>query len=503
MDLIKSASESDKNRREKTKFIFQMDLTTLSNLRKDLFFVRMLPFHKSIKDFFMKKPSSFFVRTYGCQMNELDSEIITGQLLKRGLKQVFDEHQADLLIFNTCSIRDLAERKVMGKIGQIGRSTKHRPIIGVTGCMAMAKKDTLFKKLPHIDFVLGTNNITDLNEVLNDVLATGRQTIRTDKEFEENLDYLVAKREDKVKAYVSIIRGCDKYCTYCVVPYTRGQEVSRPPEDIEREVQKLADEGYKEITLLGQNVNSYGKDKPEWNCLFHDLLYRLDKIEGIERIRFLTSHPIDITVSLMEAIRDLPSACEFIHFPIQAGSSRILKKMHRIYTKEQYFEKVNQIKQIVPDASLGTDIIVGFPTETHEEFLETVDVFKKINYSVAFIYTYSPRKGTPAFRWKDDVSQEEKDERHRILFELHNEITAKERASMIGSTVEVLFEKRNRNGFLKGRTRCWKKVIASGPDEWIGTLQNVKVHSFNHETLIAEESAAVTSTGPIKILNAN
>lgn len=348
----------------------------------------------------------------------------------------------------------------------------------------MAKKESLFRKLPHLDFVLGTNNITDLSEVLKDVMITGKQTIRTDKSFEENLDYLIARKENKVSAYVSIIRGCDKYCTYCVVPYTRGKEVSRPPEDVEQEVRKLAAEGYREITLLGQNVNSYGKDTPEKQCLFHDLLYRLDKIEGIDRIRFLTSHPIDITRDLMEAIRDLPSACEFVHFPIQAGSSRILRKMHRIYTKEQYFEKVAMLREIIPNASLGTDIIVGFPTETEEEFQETFDVFHQIPYSVAFIYTYSARQGTPAMRFKDDVPEEVKEDRHRRLFELHRLQSAQTRTQMLDTTVEVLFEKRNKHGQLKGRTRCWKKVIAEGPDSMIGTLQDVKIHSFNHETLI-------------------
>ena len=433
-----------------------------------------------------EEPKTFFIRTYGCQMNELDTEIMVGQLEERGLKRSFDEDSSDLLIYNTCSIRDLAERKVMGKLGILGRAKNKKRIIGVTGCMAMAKKESLFRKLPHVDFVLGTNNITDLSEVLNDVIIGGKQTIRTDKSFEENLDYLIAKKENKVSAYVSIIRGCNKYCTYCVVPYTRGKEVSRPPADVEKEVRKLAAEGFKEITLLGQNVNSYGKDTPENNCLFHDLLYRLDKIEGIERIRFLTSHPIDITRDLMLAIRDLPSACEFIHFPIQAGSSRILRKMHRIYTKEQYFEKVAMLKELVPNASLGTDIIIGFPTETEKEFQETMDVFEQIRYSVAFLYTYSARKGTPAMRFIDDVPQEVKDERHARLFEFHKKQAAQERAQMLGSTIEVLFENRNRHGQLRGRTRCWKKVIVDAPDSMIGELQNIKIHSFNHETLIGD-----------------
>jgi tRNA-2-methylthio-N6-dimethylallyladenosine synthase len=419
-------------------------------------------------------------------MNELDSELMVGQLEKRGLKRTREESEADLLIFNTCSIRDLAERKVMGKIGKLGRKDK-RALIGVTGCMAMAKKDTLFRKLPHIDFIIGTNNISDLNNVLDEVLTTGRPAIRTDDQFEENLDYLVAKRDDPIKAFVSIIRGCDKFCTYCVVPYTRGQEVSRPPESIEEECRRLVEQGYKEITLLGQNVNSYGKDKPEWNCLFHDLLYRLDKIPGLERIRFMTSHPVDITKNLMEAIRDLPSLCEFVHFPLQAGSNRILKKMHRIYTVEQYLEKVAQLREIVPHVSLGTDIIVGFPTETEEEFQQTYNWVKEIRYSVAFIFSYSARKGTPAFRWKDDIPEEVKNDRLQRLLSLYEEMATEEKKKMLGSEVEVLVESRNRDELhLKGRTRCWKKVIFPGGDHLIGTLQKVKIHGYSHQTLLGE-----------------
>lgn len=434
----------------------------------------------------MRQIKTFFFRTYGCQMNELDTQIMIGALENKGLVQIEDEETADLLIYNTCSIRDLAERKVMGKLGQLGRGTK-KAIIGVTGCMAMAKKDALFRKFPHLDFVVGTNNITDLCNVLDEVLYSGKQILKTDDRFEENLDYLLAKRDDKVKAFVSIIRGCDKFCTYCVVPYTRGEEVSRPPESIIEECKKLAAQGFKEITLLGQNVNSYGKDKPEWNCLFHDLLYRLDKIDGIDRIRFMTSHPIDITVDLMYAIRDLPSMCNLVHFPIQSGSSRILKKMHRIYTKEEYLEKVALLREIVPNVSLGTDIIVGFPTETEEEFMETYNVFEQIRYSVAFLYAYSPRKGTPAIRWKDDIPEEVKADRLQRLMDLYARQGAEEKAGMLHSAVEVLVERFNKdNKMMKGRTRCWKKVIFPGDESMIGTLQQVKIHSFNHQTLLGD-----------------
>jgi tRNA-2-methylthio-N6-dimethylallyladenosine synthase len=432
-----------------------------------------------------KSPKTFFMRTYGCQMNELDTEVMAGVLTEKGLEQTENEEEADLLIFNTCSIRDLAERKVMGKLGKLGRQKRPHRIIGVTGCMANAKKEKLFQKLPHVDFVLGTNNIHDLTSVLDEVLLTGQQTLRTDEEFSQELDYHVAKRMDKHRAYVSIIRGCDKRCTYCVVPYTRGPEVSRPAEEIVAECKKLVEEGYLEITLLGQNVNSYGKDKPLWNCLFHDLLYQLDKIAGMNRIRFLTSHPVDITRELMEAMRDLNSLCEHLHFPLQAGSDRILRKMHRIYKREEYREKVSLLREFVPEVAIGTDMIVGFPTETEEDFLQSYEAMEEVRYANAFLYTYSPRKGTPANRWADDVPQEVKEERHQRLLQLHQRISTELMCEMIGKELEVLVERRSKDGrYLKGLTRCWRNIIFEGSDSLIGTLQKVTPHSCSHNTLI-------------------
>lgn len=436
----------------------------------------------------MKNPKTFFIRTYGCQMNELDSEIMVGLLESRGLIRTADENAADLLLFNTCAIRDLAERKVMGKIGKLGRTMQQKQLIGVTGCMANAKKETLFQKLPHIDFVLGTNNIHDINNLLDEVVATGKQALKADDQFTHELDYLAAKRDDKVSAHISIIRGCDKFCTYCVVPYTRGQEVSRHPDSIIEECRHLADKGYKELTLLGQNVNSYGKDQPEWGCLFHDLLYKIDQIKGIERVRFMTSHPVDISRELMLAVRDLRTLCEFVHFPMQAGSDRILKKMHRIYTVDQYLEKVALLRSLVPNVSLGTDIIVGFPTETEEEFQETYRLLKELEFSVAYLYSYSPRNGTPAMRWKDDIPEVVKEERLKKLLELQETISLKHRGEMLGKTVEVLVERQNfkDDTMMKGRTRCWKNVLFRGDASLIGTMQNVKVHSFSNQTLIGE-----------------
>lgn len=434
----------------------------------------------------MRQPKSFYVRTYGCQMNELDTEVMVGELLSRGLTRTEDEMDADLLLFNTCSIRDLAERKVMGKLGKLGCTSQRDAIIGITGCMANAKKDSLFKKLPHVDFVLGTNNIHDLNAVLDEVLATGGQAIRTDNTFEYELDYLRAKRDDPVKAYVSIIRGCNKFCTYCVVPYTRGKEVSRPAEHILAECRQLAESGYREVTLLGQNVNSYGNDQPEWKMLFHDLLYDIDKIEGIDRVRFMTSHPYDITKELMEAVRDLDSLCEFVHFPIQCGSDRVLRKMHRLYTVDSYKEKVAQFREIVPGVALGTDIICGFPTETDEEFQMTYDVLEELEYAVAFLFSYSPRQGTPAMRWKDDIPEAVKEERLQRLIKLQEGIYKKHRQDMLGKQVEVLVERESAkdSSMVKGRTRCWKNVLFKGSKELIGTMQQVDIHSFSHQTLL-------------------
>ena len=419
-------------------------------------------------------------------MNELDSEVMRGTLEKRGLIRTDNEETADLLIFNTCSVRDLAERKVLGKLGKIERSRKDRPVIGVTGCMANAKKEKLLEKLPHIDFVLGTNNIHNLNHVLDEVLLHDKRVMLADSTFQHELDYANARRDDPIKACVSIIRGCNKHCTYCIVPYTRGPEVSRHPDEIIAECQLLVEKGYKEITLLGQNVNSYGKDHPEWTSLFHDLLYRLDKIPHLPRIRFLTSHPVDISKELMEAVRDLPSVCEFVHFPLQAGSNRILQKMHRIYTREEYDEKVSMLRQIVPHVALGTDIIVGFPTETDEEFDETKRAIETIRFSTTFLFEYSPRKGTPASRWEDDVPTSVKEHRLNQLIEAQSIVAHNDMQSMLNQTAEVLVEGiSSRDGtMVKGRSRSWKNVVFPGDKTMIGTVQQVKLHSFTNQTFV-------------------
>lgn len=438
----------------------------------------------------MNTIKTFYIRTYGCQMNELDSEVMVGILEKQGLVRSPNEEEADLLLFNTCAIRDLAERKVLGKIGQISPTKGKKQIIGITGCMANAKKSSLFQKLPAIDFVLGTNNIHELSFVLDEVLAKGEKQLRVDSQFSHELNYQEASRDDPIKAYVSIIRGCNKHCTYCVVPSTRGPEVSRHPEEILQECRSLIDKGYKEITLLGQNVDSFGKDHPEWKILFHDLLYKIDACaQNRCRIRFMTSHPVDITTEVMRAVQELPSVCEFVHFPLQAGSNRILKKMHRMYTKEEYFEKVSLLRTMVPHVALGTDIIVGFPTETDEEFEETRQALETLRFSVAFLFAYSPRKGTPAMRWGDDVSQEKKDARLQTLLALQEKVYREDREKMLGTTVEVLVERPSTKDetMLKGRTRCWKNVVFHGDQSLVGSFQQVHITGCTNQTLIGKK----------------
>ncbi len=430
----------------------------------------------------MKNLKTFFIRTYGCQMNELDSEIMATQLINRGLVPL-DSEDADLIIFNTCSVRDLAERKVLGKLGQLLRGKK-KNIIGIAGCMAMAKKEDLLKKFPKLDFIIGTNSLSQLNNILDEVLTSKKQVAKLDDGYEKELEYLFAKRENKLKAYISIIRGCNNFCTYCIVPHTRGRELSRPQESIISEALYLRDKGYKEITLLGQNVNSYGKDKKN-NYLFHDLLYDLNKIEGIERIRFLTSHPKDITINLMEAIRDLEKVCEFVHFPMQSGSNKILQKMNRKYTRESYLAQVYKLKEIVPNVAIGTDIIVGFPTETDEDFNETYEIFKELRFNLAYIFAYSPRKNTLAYTYEDDVAKEIKKERLHLLMKLYETQLIEELNKLIGSTQSVLVERFNKdNMYLKGKTKRWEKVIFEGTEKLIGTTQDIKIKSVNNQTLI-------------------
>ena len=433
----------------------------------------------------MKEIKTFFIKTYGCQMNELDSEILSTQLENKDLTQVQDESSADIVILNTCSVRDMAEQKVFGQLYKLKENNK---IVGIAGCMAVSKKQELIKKFPFVDFLIGTNNLLDISQTIDNILTKNQKIYKTSKFHETGLEDILINRQNKLKASVSIIRGCNNYCSYCIVPFTRGKEVTRSKESIIKEVKILAKNGYKEITLLGQNVNSYGNDFKDKTTSFPDLLYNLNKIDGIERIRFMTSHPKDISIDLMHAIRDLEKICEFVHFPIQSGSNRILKKMQRSYLKEEYLEKVFKLKEIVPKATIGTDIIVGFPTETEEEFLETHDVFKLVNYDTAFIFAYSPREKTPAIKWDDDINKDLKLERLQKLLNLYKSLLKEKYQTLINSFTEVLVESFNaEQRILKGRNRRFEKVIFKGDISLVNTLQNVKIIGFKHQTLIGEK----------------
>jgi len=430
----------------------------------------------------MNNPKKYFILTYGCQMNELDSEIMAGILEQKGYIQADHEKEADIIIMNTCSIRDLAERKALGKMGKLMKKrSAERPLFGLAGCMATLKKEELFKKLPCLDFVLGTNNIHELDTII-DHYKTERCAAHP--LFQKELNYAVAKRKDPLKAFVSISRGCNNFCTYCVVPYTRGREVSRSQKSIVDECKQLVDKGYKEITLLGQNVNSWGNDKPENQSFFPDLLEEINEIDGLLRLRFLTSHPKDISKELMQAVGSLDKVCEYVHFPFQSGSDAILKKMNRSYTRASYLEKVAALKSYVPEVAIGTDIIVGFPGEGEKEFEETYSLLEELQCSQSFIFVYSPRKGTPAYRWKDQM--EEKailEERHQRLLQLYNEIVQKDLEQLIGKEVEVFIESTNGTQ-LKGKTRTFKSVVCKGNSSLIGTLQKVRIDAVKKHTLI-------------------
>ena len=430
--------------------------------------------------------NKFYIRTYGCQMNQLDSELVAGKLITRGFEQVQNEGEADIILFNTCSVRDMAERKVMGKLGLLGKVKKQRPdlILGVLGCMAQSKKEKLFKKLPVVDLVCGTQSIDLLPSMLEDVIRTRQKRIEVSEEETHPTDSAHAARSNHFKTFVSIMRGCDNYCAYCIVPYVRGRESSRPSNDIIEEVKILADKGYLEITFLGQNVNSYGRGLDE-DVDFADLLEKVSDIDGIRRIRFVTSHPKDISEKLVQTVGGLEKVCHYLHFPLQSGSDRILEKMNRGYTSAQYLEKVQMLREAVPDIALSSDIIVGFPGESEEDFRDTVKMMQVIEYDSAFVFKYSPRKGTQASLLEDSVAFEVKKERNKILLELQQDISARNNGKLIGSTFEVLVEgpSKTDKSRLMGRTTHNRIAVFESDDDLEGKIVTVQVDDATALTL--------------------
>lgn len=431
------------------------------------------------------------ITTYGCQQNENDSERLRGMLHDMGYGFTEDREQADLILYNTCCVRENAELKVFGNIGALKHLKARKPelLIGICGCMMQQEHvvNQIKKKYKHVDMVFGTHTLYRFPEILEkamDESYTVIDILNTDGYIVEDMPI---RREGTVKAWVSIMYGCNNFCSYCIVPYVRGRERSRKPEQIIKEIEQLVSEGYKEVTLLGQNVNSYGKDLPE-SIDFADLLRRVNDIKGIKRIRFMTSHPKDISDKLIKTMSECENVCEQLHLPFQAGSNYVLEKMNRKYTKEKYLEIIKKVKQAIPGIALTSDVIVGFPGETNEDFEETLDLVRKVEFDSLFTFIYSPRKGTPAEKMEDVLSEEEKQANFQKLLEVQNEISKKINDGYIGKTVEVLVEgySKNNDKMLTGRTRTGKIVNFPGTEEMINTFVNVKINEAQTWSLIGE-----------------
>lgn len=403
----------------------------------------------------------YFLLTYGCQMNESDSERYAGQLESLGYRRTEDMDMADVVLLNTCCVRETAEGKILGKIGELKHVKQHNPnlIIAVTGCMAQEWQDRLFERAPHIDLVIGTHNIHKLIELIRERQAKSGHYLEADMTVPAFHD-LPTKRFQKFFAWVPIMNGCNKFCTYCIVPYVRGREVSRPIADIVREIEEIAKEGYKEITLLGQNVNSYGLDLKDGTD-FSALLQAVDRIDGIERVRYMTSHPKDMTFAMINAIADSKKVVNHMHLPIQSGSDELLKKMNRGYTVDQYMELVEYARKRIPDLVLTTDIIVGFPGETEEMFCQTLDLLKRVQYDMAYTFIYSPRTGTPAAKMEHQIPQEEKSRRLQRLMDVQNVYSLQLNQAMEHKGYEVIVEgpTKNDENHWFGRTTGNKMII--------------------------------------------
>ncbi len=438
----------------------------------------------------MKK--KYFIKTWGCQMNIHDSEKISGTLSSLGYSATNSEKQADLIVFNTCCVREHAELKVYGNLGRLKKLKEQKGdlIIVVCGCMMQQKEvaEHIADRYPFVDIIFGTDKLHKLAEFI----ANAKVTDKTIIDIRENAEGRIIEgishnREERVKAWVAAMHGCDNYCSYCIVPYVRGRERSRQKEHILKEVRALGQSGYKEITLLGQNVNSYGKGMKD-GVDFAGLLREVNNIGGIERIRFMTSHPKDLSNELIYAIRDCNKVCEHIHLPFQAGSNKVLFKMNRKYTKEQYLDLIDRIKAEIPKVSLTTDIIVGFPGESEEDFRHTLDVVKRVRFDSAFTFIYSKRSGTPAAKMEGHVPKEVKHDRLRRLLGLVEGITTENSNSMKGEILEVLVEgvSKTHSGRLTGRTRTNRIVHFEGKAELIGELVDVKITEPRGWFLIGE-----------------
>ena len=443
----------------------------------------------SIIDFKNKK---YCVVTYGCQMNLHESEKISGILSGMGMSAVNEPENADVVVFNTCCIRDTAERRALGNIGKMKELKKKNKnlLIVVTGCMTQQNgfAENMKERYQYVDVILGTHNISDLENQIRIRLEKKKRVaavLDTDGYIDDETTPVT--RTSFPNAWVNINYGCNNFCTYCIVPYVRGRERSRDMKSIISECEKLIKDGYKEITLLGQNVNSYGNDVPDENVNFANLLREVAKIDGKFRIRFMTSHPKDLTEDVVKAIRDNDKICNNIHLPIQAGSNSVLKNMNRRYTREHYLRLIDMIRRYLPDCGITTDIMVGFPYETEEDFSDTMDIVEKVRFSTAFTFIYSVRKGTKAAEMPQ-IPYEIKQNRIKRLIARQNEITEEISKDYVGNVYEILVEgmQEKKNGYVVGRTESGRLVSAKGDESMIGEFKNVKITAVKNAQLLGE-----------------
>ena len=434
----------------------------------------------------------FFIKTYGCQMNERDSEQVAHSLIARGYERADSEQEADVVLLNTCSVRDMADQKALGKMGMLGRIANERPhvVFGFLGCMAQARGASLLKNLPHVDLVVGTQKFHRVADYVDDALERKLTRAMDDPRFstvdvdEEAGSQSTIRHQQlapkQATAFVSIMQGCNMHCTFCIVPQTRGAERSRTIEQILTEVRELVSRGVKEVTLLGQIVNLYGRHefpKIGNKSPFVQLLDAVHEIEGLQRLRFTSPHPIGFREDLIDAYGRLPKLVDHLHLPVQSGSNRILKAMHRTYTAEKYADLVRQVRDARKGIAITTDIIVGFPGETEDDFNQTRALVEEIKFDNAFVFRYSPRRDTPAAGMADQVDERIKERRNHHLLEIVNESARRINERLVGRTLEVLCEgpsKTNRSR-LMGRTRTNKIVLFEGPEEFVGVLVDVRI----------------------------
>ncbi len=437
------------------------------------------------------KPVRYNIETFGCQMNENDSERLSGMLSEMGYSECSERRDSDLIIFNTCCVRENAEQKVYGHLGALKKLKETNPnlIIAICGCMMQQKEvvDHIKKTYKHVDIIFGTHNLYKFPELLNTAITTKSTIIDVWDSTGSIAENMPIARKDNIKAWVTVMYGCNNFCSYCIVPYVRGRERSRSLEEIKNEVEKLAEDGCKEITLLGQNVNSYGKDL-EGDLTFAGLLRELNKIQGIERIRFMTSHPKDLSDELIYAMRDCEKVCEHLHLPVQSGSSKVLDEMNRKYKKEQYLELIEKVKSNIQGIALSTDIIVGFPGETEEDFNETLDVVAKARFDMAYTFLYSKRTGTPAAKNPEQIPESVKKQRFDKLLELQNTISKEINDQLLGKEMEVLVEGLSKSSktTYTGRTRENKIVNFKGSPDMIGKLVKVKIDEIQTWSLLGK-----------------